>query len=557
MPEPRRTRPPRPWPPRPRPAGARRVLAALLAVLLPAAALVSCAAERRDAGPGVIIAYGSEPQNPLVTTNTNESGGGDILQNLYAGLVRYAPDGSIINDHAESIEANDDGTEFRFRLKPGWTFTNGEPVTAHSYVDAWNYGAYGPNTQFQQSFFDLIEGYDEVSPADSEVAELRGLEIVDDLEFIVRLNRPEATFPLRLGHATYMPLPQVAFEDMAAFGEHPIGNGPYMLAEGDAWLHNNSLTTVANPDFAGEHKPRNNGILFRFYSDQDTAYADLLSGRLDTIGSTVPPTAMASFETDFPESSYNGPTASSQAFIIPEWLPHFAGEEGRLRRAAISLSIDRGLITDKIFFGTRTPAVEFTALTLGDVDADVPGNEVLGHDPERARRLWAEADAISAWDGVFEISYNADGGHQPWVEAVTNMISGTLGVEAHGRAYPTFKQLRDEISGRTIDTAFRSGWLGDWPSVNNFLDPLYGSGGASNDGDYADPEFDALLDRAAAAPDTGAAAAAYRDAQAILMRDLPAIPLWYPNASVAWNPELRGVEIMWNAYPDYRAIEKD
>lgn len=537
----------------------RGILAALVSAMLAATALTACTTQQQDAGPGVIVAYGSEPQNPLITTNTNEVGGGDILRVLYSGLVRYDVDGTMVLDHAESITPNADATQFRIRLKPGWTFTNGEPVTARSYIDAWNYGAHGPNVQLQQSFFEVIKGFDEVSAADSTTSAMSGLEQVSDLEFTVTLNHPESTFPMRLGHTAYMPLPHVAYEDMAAFGEHPIGNGPYKMADGDAWLHNASLRTVRNEDFAGETRARNEGILFRFYSDPDTAYADLLSGRLDTIGSTVPPTAMASFQTDFPDSSFNGPTASTQAFVIPEWLPHFSGEEGRLRRAAISRAIDRTLITDKIFFGTRTPAEEFTALTLGDVDRDVPGGEVLDHDADEAARLWARADAISPWpaEEVFRISYNADGGHQQWVEAVANMLRDTLGIQAEGKAYPTFKQLRDEITNRTITTAFRSGWLGDYPSVANFLEPLYATGGSSNDGDYSSPEFDRTLREAAAASDPAEARERYRRAQQILMRDLPAIPLWYPNASVAWSPKLRNVHITWNAYPDYAAIEKD
>ncbi|WP_255549345.1 ABC transporter substrate-binding protein [Corynebacterium sp. TAE3-ERU12] len=520
-------------------------------------ALTACSTNQQNVAEGVIVAYGSEPQNPLVTTNTNETGGGEILKTLYSGLVRYKADGEIVNDHAESIEANDDSTEFRIKLKPGWTFTNGEPVTAQSYVDAWNFGAYGPNAQFQQSFFDIIKGFDEVSAVDATDSTMSGLKVINDREFVVQLSRPESTFPLRLGHSTYMPLPKVAFEDIEAFGEHPIGNGPYKLIDGKAWLHNNSLTVTRNDDYAGEVKAQNNGVKFQFYSDLDTAYADLLSGRLDTIGNTVSPNALASFQTDFPESSQNDPTASNQAFIIPEWLPHFSGEEGRLRRAAISQSFDRDLITEKIFFGTRTPAVEFTALTLGDVETDIPGKEVLTYNPKRAKELWEQANEIAPWEGDFIIAYNADGGHQTWVEAVTNMIGATLGIESHGKAYPTFKQLRDEVTNETITTAFRSGWLGDWPSVNNFLDPLYSSNGASNDGNYQNEEFDQLLQDAAAAPNEKEAAEIYRQAQAILMRDLPAIPLWYPNASTAWNPEVGGVEIRWDGYPSYQKITKD
>ena len=75
-------------------------------------ALAGCASGGSTAGSGeakggIITANGSEPQNPLIPTNTNEVGGGKILDSIFAGLVYYAADGSAHNDLAESIETED------------------------------------------------------------------------------------------------------------------------------------------------------------------------------------------------------------------------------------------------------------------------------------------------------------------------------------------------------------------------------------------------------------------------------------------------------------------
>ena len=91
---------------------------------------------------GIITTNGNEPQNPLITTNTTEVGGGKILTSIYAGLVSYTAEGEIENEVADSIES-DDATNWVVTLKDGWTFTDGTPVTAQSFVDAWNYGANG------------------------------------------------------------------------------------------------------------------------------------------------------------------------------------------------------------------------------------------------------------------------------------------------------------------------------------------------------------------------------------------------------------------------------
>ncbi len=94
----------------------------------------------------------------------------------------------------------------------------------------------------------------------------------------------------------------------------------------------------------------------------------------------------------------------------------------RTRRAtcvveAISYAIDREQVTSVIFEGTRTPAVDYTSPVIDGWSTRSPGPEVTAAD-ERAKELWAQADAISPWSGTFNIAYNADGGHQPWVDAV-------------------------------------------------------------------------------------------------------------------------------------------
>lgn len=184
------------------------------------------------------------------------------------------------------------------------------------------------------------------------------------------------------------------------------------------------------------------------------------------------------------------------------------------------------------------------------------GAEVLSYDPEEAKRLWAEADAISPFTGQFSISYNADGGHQAWVDAVANSIRNTLGIDAVGNAYPDFKSLRDEITNRTINGAFRTGWQADYPSLGNFLDPLYGTGAGSNDGDYSNKELDQLLDDAAGADDLEAATPIYNQAQEILLTELPAIPLWYANVTGGYSENVDNVTFSWKSQPVYYNVTK-
>ncbi len=337
----------------------RAALAALATGLLVLAPVAGCGGGVLS--PDVVLVNGGEPPNPLIPTGTNDSNGGRIIDRLFAGLMSYDAVGKPSLEVAQSIESADN-VNYRITVKPGWKFTDGSPVTAHSFVDAWNYGALSTNAQLQQHFFSPIEGFDDVAgaPGDKSRTTMSGLRVVNDLEFTVRLKAPTIDFTLRLGHSSFYPLPDSAFRDMAAFGRNPIGNGPYKLADGPAgpaWEHNVRIDLVPNPDYHGNRKPRNKGLRFEFYANLDTAYADLLSGNLDVLD-TIPPSALTVYQRDLGDHATSGPAAINQTLDTPLRLPHFGGEEGRLRRLALSAAINRPQICQQIFAGTAVrPAI--------------------------------------------------------------------------------------------------------------------------------------------------------------------------------------------------------
>lgn len=498
----------------------------------------------------IVSVNNTEPQNPLWPTNTNEVGGGLVIQNIFAGLVYYDAEGAAHNDVAESIETEDAQT-YTIKVRDGLKFTNDEPVTAESFVKAWNYGAALDNEQLSSYFFESIEGFS----YDENVDEMSGLKVIDDLTFEVTLSQPESDFPLRLGYTAYFPLPEAAWEDPEAFGENPIGNGPYMLDGEGAWQHGERIDLVKNEDYDGPREAQNGGLDMILYASTDAAYADLQGGNLDVI-QEIPDSALQTFETDFEGRSVNQPSAANATITIPERLPHWSGEEGKLRRAAMSHAIDREEITDVIFNGTRTPAKDFTAPVIDGYSEDIPGSEVLEFDPELAKELWAQADAIAPWSGAFQIQYNADGPNQGWVDAVANQLKNNLGIDASGAPIPTFAEHRTMITDRTTQTAFRTGWQFDYPSMFNALGPLYGTGAGSNDGDYSNPEFDKLLDEGAAATEVEEGIKKFQQAQEILFEDLPVIPLWYTNAMGAWGEQVENVEFGWDGWPILHQVTK-
>lgn len=512
--------------------------------------LSGCAGGSNGGNDNIISVNGSEPQNPLIATNTNEVGGGLIIDNIYAGLVYYDADGTPVNDMAEAITSEDNIT-WTVKIKSGWKFTNGEEVTADSYVNAWKYGALFSNAQLNSYFFDAIEGF-----SYEKDTELTGLKVVSPTEFTVKLSSAQSDFPLRLGYTAFFPQPQAFFDDPKAFGENPIGNGPYKLAEEGAWKHNVDINLVKNPDYKGGRVAKNGGLKIVFYATLDAAYADLLADNLDILAG-IPDAALKTYKDDLGDRAVDQAAAIFQSFTIPSRLAHFSGEEGALRRAALSLAINRQEIIDVIFNGTKKPARDFTSPVIAGWSDALEGADVLDYNPTKAKELWAAADKISKWSGKFELGYNADGGHQGWIDAVSNSIKNTLGIEAVGKAYPTFAEFRTDITEDSITAAFRTGWQADYPALANFIAPLYQTGAGANDGDYTNTEVDALIAKGNTAKTLEEANKAYQDAQVILLKDLPAIPMWYGVSNGGYSTKVTDVKFGWNSVPVLHNIIKN
>lgn len=511
----------------------------------------------------IITAYASEPQNPLIPGNTNETGGGKPIDLLFSRLISFDAQGNASNEVAESIEANSDATQYTIKIKSGWKFTDGTAVTAESFTKAWSYVANAKNAQLCSSFFSTIKGYDELQDADNLTGDeqLEGLTVVSDTEFTVDLNQSDSVFAVKMGYSAFAPLPESFYDDPEAFGESPVGNGPYKFS---SWDHDNEIVLVKNPDYKGNRTPKNDGVTFKIYTKDEAAYADIQSGSLDVMES-VPASATKTFESDSTVQAYNKAGSVTQQFTIPSNLKHFeAGtEEGTLRRQAISMAINRENICEKVLNGTGTPATEFTSpLTPGYSDS-LEGADNLKYNESKAKELWEKANAISAWtsDDKLTFAYNADGGHETIYTAVVNSINNVLGSEvAATNPFPTFSEFRTAVSNRQVEGAFRSGWQPDYPSAENYLVQRFASaaadGNGSNDGDYKNTKFDELISQAAAAQTTDDANKLYQQAQEVILNDLPSIPMYYANAYGVASTNVTGFEMNWQNLPDYENMSK-
>ncbi|URM89771.1 ABC transporter substrate-binding protein [Streptomyces sp. MRC013] len=536
------------------PGTTRAVRAAAVAAVL-AATATACGGGGGGGGDGVLSSSWGDPQNPLEPANTNEVQGGKVLDMVFRGLKRYDPGTGEAQDMvAERIETAD-SRNFTVTLEDGWTFSNGEKVTARSFVDAWNYGAHIDNKQNNAPFFSDIVGYEEVHPESgaARAKTMRGLVVKDERTFTVALKDEFSTWPETLGYQAFMPLPRAFFTDHAAWLDKPVGNGPYTV---DSYTKGSGMRLRRWDGYRGPDKARNAGVDLRVYTDNNTAYQDLISGNLDLVDD-IPAQQLKNVGNDLGDRYINQPALIVQTLVFPFYRPEWSKPGMEKVRTGISKAINREQITERIFQKTRTPAKDWTSPALGGKGgySDACG-DACAYDPAEAKRLITEGGGLPG--GRITLTSNVDtGSHRQWMDAVCNSVNNVLGRGPVCTVNPvgTFADFRNQITAGRITGPFRSGWQADYPLIQNFLEPLYSTGASSNYGKFSNRRFDALVDRANAESDQAAAVRHFQDAERVLAAQMPAIPLWYQNGSAGYSERLSDVRLNQFSVPVYDQIK--
>jgi oligopeptide transport system substrate-binding protein len=533
-----------------------RAAAALVALSLAAAACSDGGGSDDQAGGdgsgGTFSIQIADPENPLVPGNTTESEGNQVLQALFTGLITYDVETTEVqyDGVAESIES-DDNITWTVTLKDGWTFHDGSPVTASSFVDAWNYAADPANAFGGSYFFGNITGYDELQeaaegeggaasapPTDPSAAEklLAGLEVVDDQTFTVELTDPFSQFPLTVGYTAFYPLPEAFFDDPEAFGKKPIGNGPFKADT--EFVPGQGITMSRYEDYAGDVQPQADGIEMRVYSDLNTAFNDLQAGNLD-ITDAIPPELIATADEELGDRYLERPAAGFDYLGFPTYDARF--QDKRVRQA-ISMAINREEIVEAVYNGSRTPARDVIPPVIDGHREDAC--EFCVYDPEAAKALLDETDFDTS--KPLELWFNAGAGHDLWVQAAGNQLRENLGVDYVLKGDLEFAEYLPLLDDKGITGPFRLGWGMDYPSPQNFLEPLFSTGALPPNGSnatfYSNPEFDRLIEQGNSAESIEEGIEFYQQADDVLLEDMPIAPMWFRKTQGARSENVSNVQ---------------
>ncbi|WP_328501720.1 ABC transporter substrate-binding protein [Streptomyces sp. NBC_00457] len=489
-----------------------------------------------------------EPQNPLQPANTMESNGSIVTKALFTGLVDYDSTGKIEMMNAQSVDTTDNKT-FTVKLKPGWKFHDGTPVTAESYVKAWNWAAAPANKQTNSFWFSDIDGYADVAPekGKAKATEMKGLKVVDDNTFTITLSTPLPYFVYKLGYEVFSPLPESFFKDPKAAGEKPVGNGPYKFV---SWDHKKQIEVARNDDYQGPNKAKNGGVIFKNYTNLETAYEDLKSGNVDVLRQLAPrdlPVYKQDLGDRAVDQAYSAVQTIAPAFYTKQWK----GIDPKVIQG-LSMAIDRKTITTTVLQGTREPATGWVAKGVLGYQPDL-GTDIFTYDPAKAKALIKEGGGVPG--NKISIQFNADGGHKEWVEAVCGSITKATGVACTGDSKADFQADLDARDAQEVKSMYRSGWVLDYPFNANFLRDLFGTNSSGNQSGFSNPEVDKLIKEADAAKTQDESEKLYQELEKKLPEYMPSIPLWYYKVNAGFSEKVTGVKYAQDGDPILTGVQ--
>ncbi len=507
-----------------------------VSALLLATALVAsgCTGGSEDNGNAAVASLTIASIEPDHLTPGRTQLGYLLSQAVFSPLTFANPDGQVEMVAADSITSSD-ATTWTIKLKDGWTFHDGSPVTAESYVDSWNAVAYGPNAWAGNGSMRGIAGYADLNPVEGEpkTKTMAGLEVLDVTTFKVTLSTPDSQFPVQLSQnmPAYFPMPEAAFADPEKYDRQPIGNGPFKMSA--PWQANDAIKVSAYEGFAGD-KPGVKEYVFAPYTDMGAAYTDAQAGNVDILG--VMPDKATVAPTDFPGLIHTSEMPAISYLAFPLNDPRYAKIKVR---QAFSMAIDRESVSKAVMGGTAKPATAWTPPAEPGTPEGLCGR-YCQFDPAAAKALLEEAGGFS---GKAELVYPAGAGMDAEYTAYANQLRQNLGIEDVVVTPSTdFTAFLTARASGNVAGPYYSGWAAPYPSQQNTLRAIFTVGGAcSGCSQGLDPEVEKALAAADSQLEPQMAQQGYAEAQKLIAASFPVAPLH--NATVSFIASKRVADL--------------
>jgi oligopeptide transport system substrate-binding protein len=476
------------------------------------------------------IAWGAEPPSldPGLATDTTSS---NVLLAIMDPLVKLNPDTLDPEPAlAESWDVN--GAKVTFHLSADATWTNGDPVTANDFVYSWKrtldpalaadyaYQLYG--IKGAAEYNSCTGGPNKCKKLADEVA----VTATDDNTLDVELTSEQPWFIGQASHHSFLAVHQATVEQFGAKWTEPgniVSNGPFML---ESWEHEATINLVKNPDWRDADSVKLERIDGRIIVDGTTRVQAFEAGEIDALdGAGLPPEEIERLKTETYYEQYPALGTYYYGFNMKNISDIH-------ERRALSLAIDRKVITDQIDRTGRDQATFFTPKGMPGFDLITPSPWLPPEaDVEQAK---AEMAQVASPHTKINLFHNDSPGHKEIAVAVQDNWK-ELGIQTTIKAqeWAQYLEFLGPPPSNAVDV-YRLGWIYDFPDGINGLE-LWTCDSGNNNTNFCNKEFDDLVAEAKATPDEAARQEIYAQLEDIMFGE---------------NGELPLTPIMWYTYPN-------
>ncbi|WP_339826891.1 peptide ABC transporter substrate-binding protein [uncultured Parasphingorhabdus sp.] len=485
--------------------------------------LLSCASEPAIdtiPGPTQIVRLSDSEIKGLDPQKVSDLSSLRVAADQFEGLTRLDAKGNAEPGLASEWQISPDGLTWTFALRQNLRFSDGIDFDA---------------TLFP-ALFQRLRAPETAAAAKALFGNIVAVAAPDPNRLIVTLASPDPSLPALLAHPAMAALPLHRIRDAGDkwTSDRPmIASGPYQLIE---WKLNDHARLERNPAWYDGTAPTAT-IIWKPMDDSLSAMRLFLSDGAD-IAADYPASRHQWLKENHPTAAHSVPYLGSYYFAFNTRAPPF--DDRRVRRA-LSMAVEREWIADKVIGIGNIPAWGLLPPGLAGPAATRPE---WANWPRKKRLQEASALLDAAGFGSdnplrFEIRFNSSAEHRRVSVAMAAMWK-PLGVEAslfNSEAALHFAALRQHDFALS-----RSGWIADLPTPENFLLVHQQANGGGNYSGYDNPVYDRILAQAIAEPDTRQRQKLMRDAEAILIADMPILPLYFYVTRSLVAPRIAGWE---------------
>lgn len=459
----------------------------------------------------------------LSLNTTNE-----ILQNL----VTFKPGSfEIVGDAAERWSVSADGKTWTFDLKPNLVFTDGTPLDAAAVkfnFDRWRLTSHPAHGTYAYAYYsDNFGGYPGI---------ITGVKVLSPTRVAFTLTKPFGPFLRDVAEQAFgIGSPRAISADPQAYALKPVGSGPYEVAE---WVRDDHITLTANPKWPGP-KPAFPTVIIRDIPDQATSVLSIEHGDIDILTDPRPDDAKALAQK--PGIAVVEQPSNNVSYLALNMDKKPFGDL-RVRRA-VAYALDLPAMASGLYSSGAVVAANWTPPGMLGENASL---KPYPHDVATAKKLLAQAGFPSGLSTTLMYS-TAPRPYLPEPQRVAEAIQANLaqaGIRVTLEPYEWGVYLDKIKHGEHVMCLI--GWTGDNGDPDNFFYPLLDQDSAKKDGSgqnysfWRDPAFHRLMLAGQATVDDAKRGAIYRQANAMVHDQAPAIPLVHTTVPIVLKKSLQG-----------------